>query len=1030
VLQSLWNALTGLFWGYSGADLKLDVDYLKLLSTAPTAKGFFWNLYATRDYREEPNEFVQQLVSAFDGRAIVCHEPLLETLGSLVAFVPPAPAASEDAGALQRQRNEALIASLAAWAKQSVRPMQASEAFARFHDGTGDFARALECYQHLADQARNQKPWRFAIEALAIARIAEILARTGDWQHVEGVQELADQSARTAGALEIDLLCARILAQAVTGDGRVLSSIQPRAFARRLAQWTPTITSEVLVVDLDTADELANQRLFEPALALCQTVEQDARRLGRLVQFAEALTRRSRVHELQNDIAAALTCLREANRLCTVLGMRVEARLLQLRAYLLEIAAGGVLDPDDLIRAFDDLWPLLDQGRNERIACETLLALLESVDVEPQFGLDAAERISKYVIERGGYHLAVRLAVQQSRLLSAAGRIDEERSVIGSVLPWLTRVGNEDAAEELLARLVEIEQEAGADGDQILRLAEQAACIMRRTFGTARAIEEALARLRVKTGLVSALPSVADFLRTWQSHFPDLPLLLEQLAPAAGVSQVDDLARSLEEQFGAETAFSWLMWGTAVFCRQLRDAGEYDAALMVATGTRPMPLAFGDRQFSAILHNECGLDLLLLKHPDGALEQFTTAIADATAAGDLTELVDDHVNAADACEAMGRLDDAVEHLRHARQHLEARQDLQMAAAVALRLGELFKTLKRDQDAIKEFQTAEYLTRTLGRPEKIEQAVLRLGKLYWNVGEFEASIRYRHELIATYETRDDPATAAAFAQLVAITYDEQLDRPADAAHYCRRALALNEHARELDAAALQNRLDRCEARARDTRRGLWDTLLESEASPDSAEQTAARLAMAVDFNLWRFEPRSFCTWYERAFRGTVSYPVPVDRELPIWPFAAVYQLVQLAASAGQLHQHEDSLRHAHTADHVAQAFGIAQGRYLAAQASAATCAELGRTDLETEHLMRAQTIKREFDTAATARGLQTLEPGDWILEPWNQIGLDLDLKVRELLPSLSSRHVLVKSGFVEKFYMNPSLRQGPAQVPSS
>jgi tetratricopeptide (TPR) repeat protein len=280
------------------------------------------------------------------------------------------------------------------------------------------------------------------------------------------------------------------------------------------------------------------------------------------------------------------------------------------------------------------------------------------------------------------------------------------------------------------------------------------------------------------------------------THFPDPPQVLARLAPAAGVSQVDELARSLEGQLGNEAALTWLVWSSASLCRQLRDAGEPAVALTVAAGTLPMPLAFGDRQLSAILHNECGLNLLLLKHPDRALEQFTSAIADATAAGDLAELVDDHVNAADACEAIGRLDGAVEHLTRARQYVEVRQDIETAAAVALRLGELFKTVTRDREGIQEFQTAEYFTRTLGQPQKIEQVVLRLGKLYWNVAEFEASIRYRDELVTIYETSGQFAAAASFALLVANTYEEKLDRPADAARYYRRRAGVWDRARSV------------------------------------------------------------------------------------------------------------------------------------------------------------------------------------------------------------------------------------------
>ena len=303
-------------------------------------------------------------------------------------------------------------------------------------------------------------------------------------------------------------------------------------------------------------------------------------------------------------------------------------------------------------------------------------------------------------------------------------------------------------------------------------------------------------------------------------------------------------------------------------------------------------------------------------------------------------------------------------------------------------------------------------------------VLRLGKLHWSVGEFEPSIRYREELVTIYEANGQPADAAMFALAVANTYDEKLNRPADAALCYRRALSLNEHGGQLDTAELRSRLSRCESRPRSARGGLWDTLLEHEASPDSAARTAARLAMAVDFNLWKFEPRSFGAWYERVFGGTVSYPASGDSELPIWPFAAIHQLVELARSARELHRHEDSLHHAGTAERLARAFGIAQGQYLAAQASAATCAELGRVNLEIGHYTHAQTIKGEFEATAKAQGLKTIEAGDKILEPWNLIGLLLALNVPKI-PDLSTRHGIVKGRLVNEFFMSPAARQKPA-----
>jgi tetratricopeptide (TPR) repeat protein len=334
----------------------------------------------------------------------------------------------------------------------------------------------------------------------------------------------------------------------------------------------------------------------------------------------------------------------------------------------------------------------------------------------------------------------------------------------------------------------------------------------------------------------------------------------------------------------------------------------------------------------------------------------------------------------------------------------------------MRLGAVLKKLKRNADAIAEFMAAEYFMRTLGRADKVKEVALNLGKLYFDTGQFEASIRYRDELVKTHEASGEHDGAASFATLVANTYDAKLARPADAANYYRLALSFNAKAKQLDEAFLQQRLKECDARAGEAGKSLWTALLECEASADSAERTAARLALAVDFNLWTFEPRSFGAWYERVFGGTVSYPTPADPQLPIWPFAAIYQLLDLARCARELHRHADSLMHARTAERVARSFGIVQGEYLAAQMSSTVCAELGRNDLAAEHRARALTIKTEFDAAATTRGLQAQKVGDKILTPWNFIGLQLALNVRQI-PDVSTRHTVVKGRLVDEFLMS-------------
>ena len=63
-----------------------------------------------------------------------------------------------------------------------------------------------------------------------------------------------------------------------------------------------------------------------------------------------------------------------------------------------------------------------------------------------------------------------------------------------------------------------------------------------------------------------------------------------------------------------------------------------------------------------------------------------------------------------------------------------------------------------------------VTRSLTDGKKLSHIFARLGKLYWDTGQFEFSIRYRHALVTQFQEQGDLATAAQFALLVANTYD--------------------------------------------------------------------------------------------------------------------------------------------------------------------------------------------------------------------------------------------------------------------
>ena len=1012
VLRWLWKEFTTVFWGYSGADLKLDLDYLQMVSSASNARGFFWNLYSTPSWREEPNEFVKRLVELYRGRGIICHEALCDVLGPLVDHKPRPGPKDENASQLREQRNEELAESLRDWAQRSVQPQHALEIFARLHECVNDLSTAAVCYQRLGDLGFAEG--RPAVVALAYTRGSELLARMGSLEKVDDALRLADDRARTAGALDLDLMVARTRAAVEAMRGNVLLSVQPRGFARLLSRWaTPGIAADALGVELDTADHLLAQGLLDPAFDLFEAAEREARQAGRLVTVADALARRSRVHELRNESSLASACIREAREILRVLGLSADARLLDFRSQMTEKHAA---EPWDATSQTDGIFSAADQAKNRRLSCEIVLEIVESQDIEPQLAIDLLSRVGACVNE-GGHHLKVRLAIQRSRVHRKLKNIDAERTTISDVLPLLDRVGNERAAVELYGRLASLGESTGESKEKILRNLAIAAGICRRTIGVSGEMESWLARLRRELGQAPDFSDYESFVADWSKCVQELPDVLGLLAERARVNEEKDLGRALENRFGSSGRFIWMLWNTAVLCRQLREENQQLSALKIARGCLPIARVLADSQLTAIFHNECGLDLMKLQRPDLALKEFKEAIRAADAAADRVELVDDLLNAAGACEAARRFDLATEFYSRAQQEVIIRQDLVAAVDVSLWYGEALKVLGNDEIARSHFETAEYLSRALGDWSKIERSILRLGKIYWNLGEYEQSIHYRQELVEVYALQGNAGSATPFALLVANTYDEKLDRPRDAAPYYRRALALNDEAQVLDREDLNQRWERCQVRMGNTAaaKGFWDLLIDAAGSENAAEYTAARLALAIDFNLWRFDPRSFAAWYERVFPGTVSYPAPGDTGLPLWPFAATYQLIDLGRSARQLHRHNEALSCFSIADRVALAFSVAQPSFLAHREISTTHRQLGADELATSHGGRAAEIKQNFVAQAVARGLQPRAFGERTLTPWALMGVILTFRTREI-PDVSGRHTMIKGRLADEFFM--------------
>ena len=70
--SSFARAVTVRILGYSGADLKIDLDYLRMMTARDRAIGFVWSLYQKGDYREAQS-LLLDLQVAYGQRGLIAH---------------------------------------------------------------------------------------------------------------------------------------------------------------------------------------------------------------------------------------------------------------------------------------------------------------------------------------------------------------------------------------------------------------------------------------------------------------------------------------------------------------------------------------------------------------------------------------------------------------------------------------------------------------------------------------------------------------------------------------------------------------------------------------------------------------------------------------------------------------------------------------------------------------------------------------------------------------------------------------------
>ena len=541
-------------------------------------------------------------------------------------------------------------------------------------------------------------------------------------------------------------------------------------------------------------------------------------------------------------------------------------------------------------------------AQNERFASEIVLDALETYDVAPEDALRWLERVEAYVAT-GGEHLRVRLAARKASALSDVERYDEAYDVLDAVVPQLGQVVHYPYAHDLYRRHALLAVRLGMPDVELVPRLMNAARVARRRNQLDFEIERALGEAR---GRSRPHAQPLDFDAELAAIEENIAGATSLVAQMAGLPSDEVVGADLASAFGEDGRFTWVVMALVSTARRWLQQGELDAGLALGTACLALSERLDDANLSSESHEVIGSARFLAGEHAAARQSFDQAIVLDRAAHDLSSLIRDLISAAKASEAENLPSDAASYWNELDAVARESQHLPTALQSALRAGEVLKTLGRHEDSARCFGRAVYLAHALGDDEGAQQTHLRLGKLYLETGQPERSIAHRLAVADAARAREEDGTVASFALLVGNTYDETLARPHDALPYYRDAVEAAERVPQLpNRELMEQRLESCRAtlEGRPDPPSLRSVLIEATGSEPDAERVAAALALTVDYDLWDFELRSFCAWFERAF-GQLPGPSGASLEpVAVWPAVAAQSVAALETGAREVHSHE-------------------------------------------------------------------------------------------------------------------------------
>lgn len=747
VMESLLRSGPLVVWGYSGADLKIDLDYLRMVRSAEAAVGFVWNLHETDDDRESPSAAVRRLADLYGAKCRVGANLVPDALRELGLLDADAvdPGESSHATALC---NERLRLNLREWSDANIDAVEAASIIGTLLQDSGFVDEAERCYELMARAAEDRdEPSRlgWALNNLGIVRhlrgdlsgALELFAKARDLAEDDHARQIvlanesgvhADRGDHATALRQLD----EIRQIAIRHDDR-------RSWARAESR---------------RGTSLKETGRYEDAIAACRSAEEVLAALGEQGDLIECQRNRATAHRAIGELDDARTAFTEALERAKALGLksmvaRLEVDLARIASHdgefdaarrLLEEAldlAPEALAPELRATIMNDLAAVLMMLDEPAIAHEHLIqaeSLLRDLDAYPLL-LAGVLKSRADVIERLGdeQELARRLRAEAFGRFEELGQFAYAANTAreqGRALARVPDQRDQSAAWYRIALSYAFVERLEQEPEAIWRELEQ--CLL---------------------GRVRTLPEILD-----------------------EISAVDaDIAETLEAVIGdpAETTAADALSNVTVAAQRAAQLGDPPTAIQLWRACATLADASGIWNYVAGALNELGMIASRQGDPRTAARHYEEAATLSRSIRDWRQLAMCGHNRGQLALADDDADAAVAQLEEATKAARRANDDEVLLPTLLSFAEALNQHGSSERAGPVAREAIDLASRLDDPARFARGCQLIGKALFELGEHRHSAAWREQAVASLTAQGRHREALVMTAQLAMQYGERI-----------------------------------------------------------------------------------------------------------------------------------------------------------------------------------------------------------------------------------------------------------------